>query len=147
MSFDVSASGLVAQRIRMDVIANNIANAQTTRTEDGGPYRRRGVIFQAVGGTRNTFANVLNEETRVKALGGGVQVAKIIEANDSEAFTEVYDPSHPDADARGILKRPNIRLVDEMVNLMDASRAYEANITALNTTKQIGSKTLEIGRS
>jgi flagellar basal-body rod protein FlgC len=131
----------------MDVISNNIANAQTTRTEDGGPYRRRSVIFQAVGGTKSHFAKMLEGAEKDKVLGGGVQVAKIVEQQGNEAFIEVYDPSHPDSDANGIVRKPNVRVVDEMVNLIDASRAYEANVTALNTTKQIAAKALEIGRA
>jgi flagellar basal-body rod protein FlgC len=147
MIFDVSASALEAQRIRMNVIANNIANAQTTRTEDGGPYKRRAVVFEAVGGTKSTFAKILAAQAEEKVLGGGVTVAKIVEASGPEAFMDVYEPSHPDADKNGIVRKPNIRVVDEMVNLIDASRAYEANVTAMNTTKQIAAKTLEIGRN
>ena len=147
MSFQVSASGLEAQRIRMNVIANNIANAQTTRTEEGGPYRRRAAVFEAVGGTKSSFTKLLEGADESKILGGGVRVSEIVEAKDSEAFMDVYEPSHPDADANGIVHKPNIRVTDEIVNLIDASRAYEANVTALNTTKQITAKALEIGRS
>lgn len=147
MSYEVSASGLEAQRIRMNVIANNIANAQSTRTEDGGPYRRRAVLFEAVGGTQSKFTRMLKEAELERVVGGGVQVTKIIEDHGPEAFLEVFDPGHPDADSKGIVRKPNIRMADEMVNLIDASRAYEANVTALNTTKQINAKTLEIGRS
>jgi flagellar basal-body rod protein FlgC len=147
MSFDISASGLEAQRIRMNVIANNIANAQTTRTEDGGPYRRRAAVFEAVGGTKSRFSKLLEGVSDEKVLGGGVRVSEIVEATDAEAFMDVYDPTHPDADANGIVHKPNIRVVDEMVNLIDASRAYEANVTAMNATKQIAAKTLEIGRA
>lgn len=146
MSFDISASGLEAQRIRMNVIANNIANAQATRTEDGGPYRRRAAVFEAVGGTKSSFSRLLDNESSKDILGGGVRVSEIVEATDSEAFMDVYDPSHPDADKNGIVHKPNIRVVDEMVNLIDASRAYEANVTAMNTTKAMNSKALEIGR-
>lgn len=145
--FDISASGLEAQRIRMNVIANNIANAQATRTEDGGPYRRRAAVFEAVGGTRSRFSKLLDEVSEDNLLGGGVRVSEIVEAKDSEAFMDVYDPTHPDADKNGIVHKPNIRVVDEMVNLIDASRAYEANVTAMNTTKAINSKALEIGRA
>ncbi len=147
MIFDVSASGLEAQRIRMNVIANNIANAQTTRTEDGGPYRRRATVFEAVGGTKSRFSKLLEGYSEKEVLGGGVRVSEIVEATDSEAFMDVYDPTHPDADSQGIVRKPNIRVVDEMVNLIDASRAYEANVTAMNATKLIASKTLEIGRT
>jgi flagellar basal-body rod protein FlgC len=147
MSFDVSASGLEAQRIRLDVLANNIANAQTTRTADGGPYRRRGVVFEAVGGTRQPFFRMLDEARRGEALGQGVKVAKIIEQQGDDAFTEVFDPTHPDADEQGIVRLPNIKVSNEIVNLIDAQRAYEANITAMNATKQIAAKTLEIGRT
>jgi len=142
----VSATGLEAQRIRMDLIANNIANAQTTRTADGGPYRRRSAVFEAVGGTRNKFSGILDSARKQDVLGGGVRVSRIIEQAGNDAFMQVYDPSHPDADDKGIVMKPNIRIVDEMVNLIDASRAYEANVTAMNQTKQIGAKTMEIGR-
>jgi flagellar basal-body rod protein FlgC len=147
MIFDVSASGLEAQRIRMNIIANNIANAQTTRTEEGGAYRRRAAVFEAIGGTKSRFSKLLEGAREDEALGGGVRVSEIVEANDSEAFMDVYDPTHPDADSKGIVHKPNIRVVDEMVNLIDASRAYEANVTAMNSIKQIASKTLEIGRA
>jgi flagellar basal-body rod protein FlgC len=147
MDFRVSASGLEAQRIRMDVIANNIANAQTTRTADGESYRRRGVVFESVGGTKSRFHRILNHAEREEVLGGGVKVREIVEQQGDEAFTIVFDPSHPDADENGNVRRPDIRVVDEIVNLIDASRAYEANVTALNATKQISAKTLEIGRS
>lgn len=147
MSFEVSASALEAQRIRMDVIANNIANARSTRSEDGGPYRRRAVVFEAVGGTKSQFRKMLESADMDRVAGGGVRVARIVEAEGPEAFMEVYDPTDPDADAEGKVLKPNIRVVDEMVNLIDASRAYEANITALNTTRQINNKTLEIGRT
>jgi len=145
VSFEVSASGLEAQRIRMDVIANNIANAQTTRTADGGPYRRRAVVFKAVGGTTSKFHRLLTAED--DSLGRGVEVTKIAEQSGDRAFVTVYDPGHPDADANGNVRLPDIRVADEMVNLIDASRAYEANVTALNATKQIAAKTLEIGRA
>ena len=147
MSYMVSASGLEAQRIRMDVIANNIANAQTTRTADGGPYRRRSVVFEAVGGTKNQFSGILDSTRKQEVLGGGVRVTRIIEQTGDDAFLQVYLPSHPDADDNtGMVLKPNIRIVDEMVNLIDASRAYEANVTAMNQTKEIGAKTMEIGR-
>ena len=147
MSFDISASGLEAQRIRLDVLANNIANAQTTRTADGGPYKRRGVIFEAVGGTKGAFFRLLDKARREEALGQGVKVAKIIEQQGDDAFIEVYDPTHPDADEKGIVRLPNIQVSNEIVNLIDAQRAYEANVTAMNSTKQIAAKTLEIGRT
>ena len=147
MSIDVAASGLLAQRIRMDVIANNIANAQTTRTADGGPYRRRATIFEAVGGsTHGSFSKLLDDKARDKILGQGVQVREIIEQQGDVAFIQVYDPSHPDADENGIVRKPDIRIADEMTNLIDASRAYEANVRALLAVRQSNTKTLEIGR-
>ena len=148
MSMDIAASGMLAQRIRMDVIANNIANAQSTRTAEGGPYRRRGVVFEAVGGAQHgSFSKILDQERRDKILGQGVQVREIIEQQGDEAFIQVYDPAHPDADENGIVTKPDIRIADEMVNLIDASRAYEANLRALISVRQLSSKTLEIGRS
>ncbi len=143
-AFDISASGLTAQRIRMDVIANNIANAQTLVTREGGPYRRRTVVLETIGrqfNERLTLARRKNSHI----IGSGVKVSRIVEDRSPNAFQKVYDPGHPFADSTGIVLRPNINIVQEMVDLIDASRAYEANVTALNSTKQLMSKALEIG--
>jgi len=125
-SFDISASGMTAQRLRMDIIADNIANVNTGRTEKGGPYRRKMPLF--------------HERERSQ----GVDVVSIQE--DKSPFKMLYNPAHPDADQEGYVKMPNVDIVIEMVDLIDASRAYEANITALNNTKNMALKALEIGR-
>jgi len=144
-AFDISASGLTAQRVRMDVIANNIANAQTLVTKEGGPYRRRSVVFEAMG--RHFNESLTQAHRRLsRIIGGGVKVNKIIEDQTLNAFTKIYDPSHPFADSTGVVLRPNVNVVQEMVDMIDASRAYEANVTALNSSKQMMTKALEIGK-
>ncbi|HHY64131.1 MAG TPA: flagellar basal body rod protein FlgC [Clostridiaceae bacterium] len=143
-SFNISASALTAQRLRMDVIAQNIANVNTTRTENGTPYRRKTVVFQEKEADI-PFSRHLSEQSRQRYLaGGGVRVTAIVE--DPSPFREVYDPSHPDADENGIVRMPNVEIVTEMVNMISATRAYEANVTALNASKSMASKALEIGR-
>ena len=144
-AFDISGTGLSAQRVRMDVIANNIANAQTMVTNEGGPYRRRSVVFEAMGRHFNESLTTAHRRLS-RIIGGGVKVNKIIEDHTPNAFQKVYDPSHPFADSTGVVLRPNINVVQEMVDMVDASRAYEANVTALNSAKQIISKALEIGK-
>lgn len=135
-----SASGLTAERLRMDVIANNIANANTTRTEDGGPFRRRVAVLQS----NQPFQAFLEQAQSGAAPQGGVRVAAITE--DPRPFKIKYDPSHPDADANGYVQLPNVDVVTEMVDLIGASRAYEANVTAINAFKAMAMKALEIGR-
>ena len=140
-SFDTSASGLTAQRYRMDIISQNVANANTTRTADGTPYRRKVVVFEEKGG-RTSFDSVLG---RVKDnyAGKGVRVSKVTEDQWTE-MKKVYDPSHPDADENGYVMYPNVDIVTEMTNLIDASRAYEANATAFSASKSIAPKRLNI---
>jgi flagellar basal-body rod protein FlgC len=135
-SMDISASGLTAQRMRMDVISENIANANTTRTENGGPYRRRVTVLQE---QPQTFSSVLKQAT-----GGGVAVSQIVE--DMSDFEYEYDPDHPDADANGYVALPNVDEAEEIIDLMSSTRSYEANVTALNATKGMAMKALEIGR-
>lgn len=143
-SFNISASALSAQRLRMDIIAQNIANVNTTRTEEGTPYRRKTVVFQEKE-AEVPFSQYLSESSRLQhAIGSGVRVTNIVE--DPTPFREVYDPSHPDADENGIVQMPNVEVVTEMVNMISASRAYEANVTALNASKSMATKALEIGR-
>lgn len=143
-SFGISASALTAQRLRMDVISSNIANAETTRASvvDGKavPYRRKMVVLQTA--DRNNFSDILND----KMNGGakGVTVAEITE--DSAPMKPVYNPSHPDADANGYVYMPNVDVTKEMVDMISASRSYEANVTMLNASKAMVSKALEIGR-
>lgn len=139
-NFDISASGLTAQRLRMDIISDNIANVNTTRTADGGPYRRRVPVFQEK--SLNSFSNILSH--KISSRHQGVSVKAIDE--DSSPFKKVYRPEHPDADESGYLSLPNVNITTEMVDMIEASRAYEANVTALNTSKNMAMKALEIGR-
>lgn len=138
-AFRISASGLTAERLRMDTIANNLANANTTRTEQGGPYRRQVPLF----------APILERKTgAMPSRGGnggmGVRVTGIVQ--DPSEPRIVYDPQHPDASADGYVEMPNVHVVKEMVDLITATRSYEANITALNSAKSMAQKALEIGR-
>ncbi|MEY4631828.1 MAG: hypothetical protein RIQ81_1948 [Pseudomonadota bacterium] len=140
-SMAISSSALSAQRLRMNILSTNLANAQTTRTEEGGPYRRRDVVFEA-SPTGNQFADYLDGTHDTKL--SKVKVTGIHE--DQGAPRRVLDPSHPDADADGYVELPNVQVMTEMVNMIAATRAYEANATALNETKQMAMKALEIGR-
>ena len=139
-AIDASASGLTAERLRLDVISNNIANANTTRTVEGGPYRRQMVVFEPREGTAS-FAQVLSQQIDT---GNGVRVVGI--TKDTSPTRRVYDPNHPDADANGYVEMPNINIVSEMVDMMTATRAYEANVTAVNAAKTMALKALDIGR-
>ncbi|MBZ0257690.1 flagellar basal body rod protein FlgC [bacterium] len=144
MSYHINASGMTAQRIRMDVISNNIANANTMVTTEGSPYRRREVIFEAPG---RKFSESLSTARRRlnRIIGTGVKVQKITEDRSEQAFLKIYDPGHPFADPNGIVLRPNINVTKEMVNIIDASRAYEANVTSFNAYKQMQTRALRIG--
>lgn len=139
-SLDITGSALTAQRLRTDVILQNLANMGTTRTENGEPYRRKQVVFQE---KQMSFQNVLQGEQE-KASGGGVRVAQVVESQ--KDFIPVYDPTHPHADENGYVMHPNVNRTEEQVDLMAATRAYEANITALNVVKAMASKALEIGK-
>ena len=139
-SMNISASALTATRLRMDVIAENIANSSTTRTETGEPYRRRFVVFQERT-TDREFASFFN---RARHAPGGVRVVHI--GTDMSDFTYDFNPTHPDADENGMVALPNVEVVQEMVDMMSAFRAYEANINALNIFKDMATRTLEIGR-
>ena len=138
-ALDASGSALSAERVRMDVTAENLANAQSTRTANGqGPYRRKEVVLQEAGagvGARASFADSLQ-------AARGVKVAGIVE--DPTPSRRVYDPGHPDADAQGYVAMPNVNTVTEMTDLIGASRAYEANVTAMQTTKSMFARTLDI---
>lgn len=138
-SMEISASALAAQRVRMNVIAENLANAEVTRTASGGPYRRKEVVFGAH--DPSPFERLLNVSD---GASGGVEVMGIVESQARPI--QVYNPAHPDADANGYVAMPNISPVMEMVDLISASRAYEANITAIQTAKSMAAKALEIGR-
>ena len=139
-SMSISASALTATRLRMDVIAENIANIDTTRTEDGDPYRRKYVVFQERRNDRD-FATFFN---KARTAQGGVRVLHI--GKDMSEFKLDYNPSHPDADEDGYVRLPNVEVVQEMTDMMAAYRSYEANITALNAFKDMATKALEIGR-
>lgn len=139
-SFAISASGMTAERLRMDTIANNLANANTTRTADGGPYRRQVPVFAVRESSRGPARRSSSSFT-----GMGVRVVGI--AHDTQPARLVYDPQHPDADENGYVHMPNVDVVREMVDLISASRAYEANITSFNTAKAMAMRALEIGRA
>lgn len=139
---NVSASGMTAQRLRMDIISQNIANVKTTRDENGEIYRRKMVVFSEKG--TEPFAAILSSKTGTR-IGNGVKVTEIVEDNQTP-MNMVYDPSHPDADEDGYVAYPNVNTVTEMTNLIDASRSYEANITAFNATKNMALKGLEVGK-
>lgn len=143
-SFNINSSGLTAQRYRMDIISQNIANANTTRTADGTPYRRKVVTF-AEKNSHTPFSRVLNA-SRDKYSGDGVKVDGVYEDTQTD-MTMVYDPSHPDADENGYVMYPNVNIITEMTNMIDASRAYEANSTAFNASKAMAMKGLEIGKA
>jgi len=139
-AIDTSASGLTAERLRMDVISNNIANVNTTRTQDGEPFRRKMVIFES----RNPRGSWwFQDRQKPQQPGTGVRVNAIME--DMAPFKMEYDPNHPDADSEGYVRRPNINIVHEMVDMITATRAYEANVTCINSAKDITNAALNIG--
>lgn len=140
-SLNISGSGLTAQKLRMDVISQNIANAEVTRTENGTPYRRKMVVLSSIDGS-GSFRKALDNATAVKT--GGVQVRSI--AEDRSDLVPVYNPNHPDANEEGYIMMPNVNTAQEMVDMLSASRAYEANVTAFNATKSMILKALDIGR-
>lgn len=139
-SMKVAASGMAAQRARMDVISQNIANAESTRTSAGGPYRRRLVVFQT-SPEQARFDNLL---VRKSEQAQGVRVKQVIE--DKSPFREVNDPGHPNADANGMVRYPNVNPVQEMVDLTAAGRGFEANVTTLEASKRMFLKTLDLLR-
>ena len=144
-SMNVVGSGLTAQQLRLDVVSENITNRTTTRTEGGGAYRRKMVVFEAEG-ERSPFQAALVRALVRGASGtaGGVRVTEIVE--DPSDFKLVYDPEHPDANAEGYVEMPNVDLMQEMADAMAASQAYSANVTAFNVLKQVAAKGLEIGK-
>ena len=141
-SFDIAASGMTAQRFRMDTIAENIANVNTTRTEDGRPYRRKIVTFEEKN-TSPTFSDAMKRATEFR--GDGVKVVRVAEDTTTDFIME-YDPAHPDADENGYVSYPNVNTVTEMTNLIDSSRAYEANVTAFDAVKNMALNGLKIGQ-
>jgi flagellar basal-body rod protein FlgC len=143
--FSISGAGMAAQRERMSVISGNLANTETTRTPEGGPYRRRDILFQAIS-DNGEFADLLSESFPDRPAGLlSVEVAGIRES--SRAPRQNFDPNHPDANAAGYVALPDINVIEEMVDLMSAVRSYEANLTAYNTTKGLVRRLLEIGRN
>jgi flagellar basal-body rod protein FlgC len=143
-AMDVSGSGLSAERLRMDVTAENLANAQSTRGANGQPYRRKDVVLAEAGGSGFDAALAGALGSAPSAAPSGVRVAAIQE--DQTPYRMVYDPGHPDADARGYVRMPNVNPVTEMVDLITSSRSYEANVTAMQTAKSLWTKTLELLR-
>ncbi len=141
-SFDIAASGMTAQRFRMDIIAENIANVSTTRTENGTPYRRKIVTFEEKPLTTDSFDEVLTKQLRYKA--NGVKAVKVSEDTTTD-YIMMYDPSHPDADENGYVSFPNVNTVTEMTDLIDASRSYEANVTAFGALKSMVQQGISIG--
>ena len=140
-AMQISGSALKAERARLNIAAMNLANANTTRTMEGGPYKAKSVVFAAKPLDGANFQDTLNSSTeRLRK----VEVVRISE--DKAPFKEVYDPSHPDADANGIVRFPNVNVAEQMVDMMSAKRSYEANVTALDAVKNMALKALEIGR-
>ena len=144
-SFDISASGMTAERQRLDIASENIANSNTTRTASGeGPYRRKMVVLQEVPSTTTSFRSRFNSLLNRTASKGGVRVTEIIE--DQRDLQPVYNPDHPDANEEGYVMMPNVDLVKETVDGMSATRSYEANITAFNAMKLMAQRALDIGK-
>jgi flagellar basal-body rod protein FlgC len=140
-SMDISASGLQAQRVMVNTISTNLANVHTTRTPEGGPYRRKQAIFSSSPHSRN-FPDLLSFRMGQQPMGVKAEVVE-----DTQRKGEmIYDPSHPDADESGVVSLPNVNVVEEMVALLGAMRSYEANVTAFNTSKQMAMKSLDIGK-
>lgn len=144
---DAAASGLTAERLRMDVISNNIANVNSTRTVDGGPFKRKYVVFQPREAEKNSFSAMLegamNKGSKNRA-GDGVRAIGI--GTDNSMGKLVYDPGHPDANADGYVELPNVDIVTEMVDMITASRAYEANVTTINAAKSMAQQALNISK-
>ena len=140
-ALQISASGLTSQRLRMNVVSSNLANSHTTRTPEGGPYKRKDVVFSAKP-LETSFQRMMKSQINEKL--SEVKVVGVIE--DPRPPVIKYDPQHPDADEKGYISLPNINVVEEMVNMMSATRSYEANVTAVNATKRMALKALEIGK-
>jgi flagellar basal-body rod protein FlgC len=140
-TFDIAASGLKAQTTRLNTISANLANAETTSTPEGGPYKKKSVVFQT---EKLPFQQHLKASLRDQGPAQGVKVAQIIE--DSSAPQRIYDPSHPDAKEDGYVEMPNVSVLKEMVDMMSATRSYEANTTTIKSAKRMAMKALDIGR-
>ena len=137
-ALNIHTSGLTAERFRMDTISTNSANAETTRTEEGGPYIRKIAVFQ------EQLKNELNKQGQPHRVSAGIKAVAVVDSEEETPL--IYRPEHADADENGYVRMPNVNLMTEMIDMMVARRAYEANLTALNTSKAILVKTLEIGR-
>lgn len=136
----IGGMGMRAQRMRMETASTNLANANTTRTPDGGPYRRLDPVFKPVSLEEDGFNGILNKNvTRV-----GVEVEKVVQENSDPIL--IYDPSHPDANPDGYVAMPNVNVIEEMVNMMTAARSYEANMTSLTLANQMAQKALSLGK-
>ena len=140
-ALQTSSSGLTAQRTRMNVISSNLANMNTTRTPEGGPYKRKDVVFAACP-LRQSFQDTLKRQ--IRGTLSKVDVTGIVE--DKRPPQLKYDPQHPDADEKGYVAMPNVNLIEEMVNMISATRSYEAGVTAIKATRDMALKALEIGR-
>ncbi len=140
-SMNVSSSALSAERTRMNLISSNLANANATRTPEGGPYKRKDAVFAATP-LENQFNRVLDGATAKQVRK--VEVTDIVEDQNPPRLQ--YDPSHPDANPQGYVAMPNVNVVEEMADMISATRAYEANVTAVQAAKSMAMKTLEIGR-
>ncbi len=156
--FNISAMGLTAQRKRMNAIAENMANAETTRTEEGGPYKRKIVVVKA--GTEQSFSSTLSSANVKLATTNAQHISEVsegpsatenvagniqsTETADNSPFKMVYDPGHPDADKNGYVKMPNVNVITEMVDMISATRTYEANVTAIDGAKTMAKDALEI---
>jgi flagellar basal-body rod protein FlgC len=143
-SIRIGASGLSAQQLRLDVISNNIANAETTRTAEGGPYKRQDVIFSPEGNKSFLPQFIALRNGQTNTVNGGVAVQSIITSQ--EEGSRVYDPTHPDADEEGYVLYPNVDPVVEMTNMLSATRSYEANLTLIEAAKRMALRALDIGR-
>lgn len=148
-SLRISGSGLTAQRLRLDLISNNIANAQTTRTAAGGPYKRQDVVFTPQAQSSSSLPGVIQSRlsgtpVTSAAQSGGVEVSQVI--TDQSEGSRVYDPTNPDADTEGYVTYPNVDLVVEMTNMLSATRSYEANLAAVDAEKRMALKALDIGQ-
>ncbi len=142
-AIDTAASGMTAERLRMDVISNNLANVNTTRTKAGGPYRRKYVVFEPNSdGQNNDFFSIFSQE--MNKPGTGVKAVRIGE--DESPFKLKYDPGNPDADKDGYVRMPNVNVVSEMTDMITASRAYEADVTSISAAKGMFMKALDIGK-
>jgi flagellar basal-body rod protein FlgC len=155
-SLDLSSSGMTAERLRMDVISNNLANANTTHTANGEPYRRQEVILEPGGESFDSTLGLIQAGADGQSIAdsmdgqgegslSGVKVTGIVA--DQTPFKQEYDPGNPDADKRGYVKVPNVSVVSEMVDMMSASRAYEANVTAIQSAKTMAERALDIGKA